>query len=50
MAREMLKNILEILDKKLAEERDKSKYKHGGGREAIRSMFNMRSFSDLVYR
>ena len=51
IAREMLKNILEALDKKLAGERDKSIYRHKGTREtSVKTLMGEVEFSRVVYK
>jgi hypothetical protein len=50
VAREMLRNVLEAMDKKLAEERDKSKYRHKGIREtSLKTLMGEVDFSRVVY-
>ena len=50
VACEMLKNILEALDKKIAEERDKSIYRHRGGRNtSIKTLMGEVEFSRVIY-
>ncbi len=50
MACETLENLLEELDKKLAEERDKSKYRYKGTRKAtIKTLMGEVSFSRAIY-
>lgn len=50
IAREMLKNVIEALDKKLANERDKSKYRHKGTRETtVKTLMGEVEFSRVVY-
>lgn len=51
VAREMLKNILEALDKKLEEERDRSKYRHKGTRQtSVKTLMGEVEFSRVVYK
>ena len=51
IACEMLKNILEELDKKLAEERDKSKYRHKGTRKTtVKTLMGEVEFSRVIYK
>ncbi|HPA55074.1 MAG TPA: ISLre2 family transposase [Bacillota bacterium] len=50
VACEMLKNILEALDKKIAEERDKSIYRHKGTRDtSVKTLMGEVEFSRVVY-
>ena len=50
MACEALKNVLEEIDKKLAKERDKSKYRHKGTRETtVKTLMGEVTFSRVVY-
>ena len=50
VAREVLKNILEAMDERLAEERDKSKYRHRGGRDtSIKTLMGEVEFSRVIY-
>ena len=50
IAREMLKNVIETLDEKLANERDKSKYRHKGTRETtVKTLMGEVEFSRVVY-
>lgn len=50
IAREILKSVLEAMDKRLAEERDKSKYRHRGGRDtSIKTLMGEVEFSRAVY-
>jgi len=50
VAREVLKNILEALDKKIAEERDKSIYRHKGTRDtSVKTLMGEVEFSRVVY-
>lgn len=51
IARKMLKNVLEALDKKLAKERDKSIYRHKGTREtSVKTLIWEVEFSRVVYK
>jgi len=51
VAREMLKNILEALDKKLEEERDRSRYRHKGTRQtSVKTLMGEVEFSRVVYK
>ncbi len=51
IAREMLKNILEALDKKLEKERDRSKYRHKGTRQtSVKTLMGEVEFSRVVYK
>ena len=51
IACETLKNILEELDKKLAVERDKSKYRHKGTRRTtVKTLMGEVAFSRAIYR
>jgi DNA-binding IclR family transcriptional regulator len=50
IAREILKSVLEAMDKRLAEERDKSKYRHRGGRDtSIKTLMGEVEFSRVIY-
>jgi len=50
IACETLKNILEELDKKVANERDKSKYRHKGTRQTtVKTLMGEVAFSRVVY-
>ena len=50
VAREILKNILEEIDNRLAEERDKSEYRHKGTRDTtIKTIMGEVEFSRVVY-
>jgi len=50
VAREILKNILEEIDNRLAEERDKSEYRHKGTRDTtIKTLMGEVEFSRVVY-
>ena len=51
IACEVLKNVLETMDKKLAEERDKSKYRHKGTRKTtVKTLMGEVTFSRAVYK
>lgn len=50
VAREMLKSVLETLDKKLAQERDKTVYRHKGTRQtSVKTLMGEVEFSRVVY-
>ena len=50
VACEVLKNVLETMDKKLTEERDKSKYRHKGTRKTtVKTLMGEVAFSRVVY-
>jgi len=51
MACSVLSNILEVMDKKLAQERDKSKYRHKGQRKTtIKTLMGEVTFRRTVYK
>ncbi len=51
VACEVLKNVLETMDKKLAKERDKAKYRHKGSRKTtVKTLMGEVVFSRAVYK
>jgi len=51
VACEVLKNVLETMDKKLAKERDKAKYRHKGSRKTtVKTLMGEVAFSRAVYK